>query len=73
MQVYFLSIVVFVVMGLYLMVENNTPSIMHVSVGSDGIQLGTQFYEYSKIANFSVVYHEKTPVLLRIFLRNGGL
>jgi hypothetical protein len=66
--VYALAIVAFLFAGVYIFIENNHTNIVQVEIEERGISVDGQFYEYSKILAYSILFHEKTPVYLRIMI-----
>ncbi len=68
-QLYMMSIVVFLFAGVYMLRENNIDPVMEVTVTEQGIQVHNSFYEYSKIANFAILYDGVTAVLLRLNMK----
>jgi hypothetical protein len=71
--IYALSLVVIIFVGVYLLIENNAPDSVEVTVDENGIGIGSDFYDYPKIENFAIVYDDGKPVLLRILLNIRGI
>ncbi|MDD2487685.1 MAG: hypothetical protein PHS92_04940 [Candidatus Gracilibacteria bacterium] len=69
---YIMSIVIFIFAGVYILVENNSPSTIDIFVDENGIQIGETFYDYPKIETFSIMYNKNKPVYLRLKLRTSG-
>lgn len=63
---YFMSIAIFILVGVYVMVENNAPDITRVEINDDGVMVGANLYDYGNIEEFSVIYDNKKPILLRL-------
>ncbi|MDD2891618.1 MAG: hypothetical protein PHQ95_01515 [Candidatus Gracilibacteria bacterium] len=70
---YVLSIVVFIFIGVYLLMENNAPEITQIAVDEDGININGGFYDYPSIEEFSIVYDNRKAILLRLKLKKKGL
>lgn len=66
---YVLSIVVFIFIGVYLLMENNAPEITQIAVDEDGININGGFYDYPSIEEFSIVYDNRKAILLRLKLK----
>ena len=69
MQMYIMSIVVFLLVGVYMLYENNSPDTIDVILNNDGILISGVFYDYAKIESFRVLYLGREPFALRIHLR----
>ncbi|PIQ11397.1 hypothetical protein COW06_01345 [Candidatus Gracilibacteria bacterium CG12_big_fil_rev_8_21_14_0_65_38_15] len=70
---YALSIVVFIFVGVYLMMENNAPEVTQIAIDENGININGGFYDYPSIEDFSIVYDNKKPIFLRLRLKKRGL
>jgi hypothetical protein len=70
---YALSIAVFILVGVYLMMENNAPEITQIAVDENGININGGFYDYPTIEEFSIVYDNRKPIFLRLKLHKKGL
>jgi len=70
---YVMSIVIFIFVGVYILVENNAPEKIIVKVNENGIDLGGGFYDYPKIEEFSIVYDQGKAVILRLRMKARGL
>lgn len=70
---YALSIVVFIFVGVYLMMENNAPESTQILVDENGINIDGGFYDYPSIEDFSIVYDNRKPIFLRIRLKKKGM
>lgn len=68
-QMYLMSIVVFIFVGVYILFENNSSPQVEVTVNEEWVQIGKVFYEYQKISEFSILYHDKVPVYVRFHFR----
>ncbi|MCK9272168.1 hypothetical protein M0P65_01345 [Candidatus Gracilibacteria bacterium] len=69
---YVMSIVIFMFIGVYILIENNTPDLIDIEINESGIKVGDTFYDYPKIEKFSIIYNKNTPVYLRLRLRVRG-
>lgn len=70
---YALSVVVFIFIGVYLMMENNAPESTTIGVDENGVNINGGFYDYPSIEDFSIVYDNRKPILLRLRLKKKGL
>lgn len=70
---YVMSIVIFIFVGVYVLVENNAPDTARIEVNENGIGIGNSFYDYPKIEEFSIVYDSGKAVLLRLKMKNRGM
>lgn len=70
---YVLSIVVFIFIGVYLLMENNAPEITQIAVDEDGININGGFYDYPSIEEFFIVYDNRKAILLRLKLKKKWL
>ncbi len=71
--IYALPVVVIVFMGVFLLLENNSPDTAEVTVSENGVGIGSEFFDYPKIASFAIVYDSGKPVTLRLRLNKGSL
>ncbi|MDD2916309.1 MAG: hypothetical protein PHH70_00490 [Candidatus Gracilibacteria bacterium] len=72
-QLYALSVVVFIFVGVYLMMENNAPEMTQIAVDENGININGSFYDYPSVTEFSIVYDNRKPIFLRLALKKKGL
>lgn len=72
-QLYALSVVVFILIGVYIMMENNAPEHTVISVDENGVNINGGFYDYPSIEDFSIVYDNRKPIFLRLRLKKKGL
>lgn len=70
-QIYMMSVVVFLFIGVYLLYENNSDPITGVEITDRGILVGGTFYDYSRIRSFAILYEAQIPRLLRCSLSKG--
>ncbi len=70
---YAMSIVIFIFVGVYMLMENNAPESVQISVDENGINIGGNFYDYPKIEEFSIVYDHKVAILLRLKTKKRGM
>lgn len=72
-QLYALSVAVFILVGVYLMMENNAPEVTEIVADENGININGGFYDYPSVEEFSIVYDNRKPILLRLKLKKKGL
>lgn len=72
-QLYALSIVVFIFVGVYIMIENNAPDVTQIAVDENGININGSFYDYPSMEEFSIVYDNRKPIFLRLRMKQKGL
>lgn len=70
---YVMSIVIFILAGVYILIDNNAPERVTITVNENGIMIASSFYDYPKIESFSIVYDDGKPVLLRLKTTVRGL
>lgn len=63
---YALSIVVFIFVGVYILIENNAPENTQIVVDEHGININGGFYDYPSIEEFSIIYENRKPIFLRL-------
>ncbi len=68
-QMYVMSIAAFLFVGVYMFIENNSAPEVSVDINEEWIQVANTFYEFSKIAQFSILSHSNTPIFLRLHLK----
>jgi len=66
---YVMSIVIFMFIWVYILIENNTPDLIDIEINESWIKVWDTFYDYPKIEKFSIIYNKNTPVYLRLRLR----
>ncbi|MFA5917077.1 MAG: hypothetical protein WC850_02460 [Candidatus Gracilibacteria bacterium] len=70
---YGMSFVVLFISGIFYFIENNSEDIVKVTLTDIGVQIGKNFYEYTKIANYSYIYENDTPIFLRLVINKVSL
>ncbi|PZM85552.1 hypothetical protein DLH72_02060 [Candidatus Gracilibacteria bacterium] len=70
---YGLSIVIMLAAGVTFYLENNSGTLVNVSISSLGIKIGENFYDFGKINNFSFIYYKGNAVYLKLVLNKRGL
>lgn len=55
------------------MIENNAPESTEIVVDENGVNINGGFYDYPSIEDFSIVYDNRKPILLRLRLKKKGL
>ncbi len=71
--IYALTVVVIIMAGVYILLENNAPESTRAVVSQNGIGVGEVFYDYGKISWFEVVYQDETARFIRISLKKNNL
>jgi hypothetical protein len=69
---YGLSIAVMLVSGIFFFLENNQEDTVQVALSDQGVQVQNHFYDYGKIAWFSLVYHGNQAVYLRMSVKKAS-
>lgn len=70
---YWMSFVVLFLSGLFYYIENNSEDIIKVILTDLWIQIGQNFYEYTKIEKFTYIYEWENPVFLRLVVNKVSL
>jgi signal transduction histidine kinase len=70
---YWLSFIVLLIGWLYYFNENNSQDIIKIQLLDIWIKINWIFYDYSSIDNYSIIYKEENPLLLRLYLNKRGL
>jgi hypothetical protein len=65
---YVMSFLVILISWISFFIENNTEEHINVEINPLWIKVNSNFYEYSKIWSFSIVYDSWNAVLLRLIL-----
>ncbi len=68
-EIYALSIAVVILAGVYLLIENNAPETVEVTVDENGIGIDTSFYDYGQLESFRIVFDGKLPKFLNLTLK----
>lgn len=71
--IYALSVVAVIFAGVFLLVENNAPDSVVVTVDENGVGVGSEFYDYGKIENFGILFDDGKAVLLRLKVNKKGV
>jgi len=53
--------------------ENNTEDEVEVSITELGIRVQNSFYDFSRIASFSTIFHWENAIFLRLITKNRGV
>jgi len=64
--IYIMSIVSFLFAGVYILMENNSSPVTKVDIDEGGIRVGANYYDFSSLSSFSIVYVEDRALYLRI-------
>lgn len=70
---YALSVVVVIFSGVFLLIENNAPDSVLVSVNENGIGIGTDFYDYGIVSSFALIFDAGAPIYLRLKLNKKSI
>lgn len=68
-QIYALSVVIVILAGVYLLIENNAPDSADAIVNENGIGVSGMFYDYGQIENFGLIFDDQVPKFLQIALK----
>lgn len=71
--IYALSVVAVIFAGVFLLIENNAPDSVLVSVNENGVGIGTDFYDYGIVEDFALIFDRGEPVYLRLRLSKKGI
>lgn len=71
--IYALTVVVIIMAGVYILLENNAPETARAVINQNGVGVGDAFYDYGQISSFSLVFDQETPKFLRIALKKNNL
>jgi hypothetical protein len=72
-QIYALSVVVVILCGVYIMLENNAPDVVDAIANENGIGIGEVFYDYGQIEDFTIVFNGQIAESLRLKLKKSNL
>ncbi len=64
-----LSFVVMIIAWVYLFIENSSDSKIEVKVSDLWIFVNNSFYEFAKMAWYSIIYEDSEPIFLRLYLK----
>ncbi len=70
---YGMSFVVLFISWIFYFIENNSEDIVKVTLTDVWVQIGKNFYEYTKIINFSYIYENDKPIFLRLVINKVSL
>lgn len=70
---YALSVVVVIFSGVFLLIENNAPDSVLVTVNDNGIGIGADFYDYGTIHEFALIFDAGIPIYLRLKLNKKNI
>lgn len=70
---YWMSFVVLFLSGLFYYIENNSEDIIKVLLTDSWVQVGQNFYEYSKIEKYTFIYEWENPIFLRLVVNKVSL
>jgi hypothetical protein len=69
MKQYWLSFVVMIIAWIYLFIENNSDWNVEVKISDLWIFVNNSFYEFTKMAWYSIIYEWAEPIFLRLYLK----
>jgi hypothetical protein len=64
--IYIMSVVSFLFAGVYILMENNSSPVTKADIDAGGIRVGGNYYDYSSLSSFSIVYVQDRAMYLRI-------
>lgn len=67
---YGLTIIVFLISGVVLFIENNSSENIEIKINDLWIKISDNFYDYKKIKNFWFIYNWDDAVILRLNLNS---
>jgi hypothetical protein len=70
---YGMSFVVLFISWIFYFIENNSEDIVKVILSDIWVQIWKNFYEYTKIINYSYIYENETPIFLRLTINKVSL
>ena len=70
---YIFSVLIILVTWVYFFVENNSESVISVSITNLWIKVNNFFYDFSKIENYSIIYAWENAIILRLELGKKSL
>jgi len=70
---YGMSIVIMLVGGVFYFLENNAEDSVTVHITELGISVQDNFYDYSKIGWFSLIYNWENAIFLRLLIKKRGI
>lgn len=65
---YWMSFVLIILIWLVFYVENNSEDIIPVNITDTWIKIENNFYPFSNITNYTIIYENENAILLRIYL-----
>ena len=73
MQIYALSIVIVLLAGVYVLLENNGPDEVIIQISDIGINIGNQMFDYGQIESFSFIFDSNVARQLKIRLKSSSI
>lgn len=70
---YGMSFVVLFISWIFYFIENNSEDIVKIILTDVGVQIWKNFYEYTKITNYSYIYENDMPIFLRLVINKVSL
>ena len=68
-----MSFVVFFLAGLFFYIENNSNDEVFVEILDLGIKIDGNFYDFSKIRSYTLLYQDENAILMRMQLLQKGI
>jgi len=65
---YWMSFVIIILIWLVFYVENNSEDIIPVNITDTWIKVENNFYAFSNISKYSIIYENENAILLRLYL-----
>ena len=70
---YGMSFVIILVSGLMYFMENNADETINVEIFELGIKISDNFYDYSRIRSYGIIYEWEDAILLRLHLDKSSI
>lgn len=71
--IYALTVVVIIMSGVYVLMENNAPDTTEAMINQNGVKIGDVFYDYGQISSFEIIFQQEVPKYLRMSLKKNNL
>ncbi|MDD4151954.1 MAG: hypothetical protein PHR68_05035 [Candidatus Gracilibacteria bacterium] len=71
-KIYMMSISILLVSGLYFFSENNANDETNIEISDLGIKVDSNFFDFSKISSYSLIYEDDKAIILRLKLISKG-
>lgn len=67
---YWMSFFIIMLIWYIFYIENNSNDTVNVNITSQWIKVDTNFYAFSNISSFTLIYENENPILLRLNISN---